>query len=111
MSMCDECNGTGKVRKCFYEKTANGLQKVWDDVPCEWCNGTGQTEQTNEEWFCNLTTEEKAKYIAKAMYFYSEEFGLTMLEALQRSVEYEQGLNRTLENDVVEWLKRCINEM
>ena len=68
MSICDECNGTGKVRKCFYEKAENGLQKVWDDVPCEWCNGTGQIEQTNEEWFAGLSTERKA-------HFFAERFG------------------------------------
>ena len=75
----------------------------WEN--CQKYTPAPKAEQTNEEWFTSLTTEEKAKYIAKAMYFYSEEFGLTMLEALQRSVEYEQGLNRTIENDVVEWLK------
>ena len=74
------------------------------------CTCYQSKEQTNEEWFCNLTTKEKAKYIAKAMYFYSEKFGLTMLEALNKSIEWEQGLNRTIENDVVEWLKEVHND-
>ena len=61
---------------------------------------------TNEEWFCGLSTEEKAKYIAKSMFFYDSQFGLTMVEALRKSVEYEDGLNETIEHDVVEWLKQ-----
>ena len=65
-----------------------------------------EREQTNEEWFASLTTEEKAKYIAKSMFFYDSQFGLTMVEALRKSVEYEDGLNETIEHDVVEWLKQ-----
>ena len=61
---CEECGGTGKVQKWFYERTGFGkYEKVCGDVKCEWCNGTGEVEVTNEEWFDNLTTEEKAKII------------------------------------------------
>ena len=61
---------------------------------------------TNENWFISLSTEEKAKYIAKSMFFYDSQFGLTMVEALRKSIEYEDGLNETIEHDVVEWLKQ-----
>ena len=115
MDKCLICDGTGTSNTCV-----NGTFK-----PCSFCDGTGEYEpfdtdveldkldskpQTNEEWFCSLSTEEKAKYIAKAMYFYSEEFGLTMLEALNKSIEWEQGLNRTIENNVVDWLKAVHKE-
>ena len=65
---------------------------------------------TNEEWFNSLSTEEKAKYIAKSMFFYDSQFGLTMVEALRKSIEYEDGLNETIEHDVVVWLKEKHNE-
>lgn len=62
---CKHCNGTGKIRGYFYEKTGvNKWEKVWGDSPCEECNGTGEIEITNEEWFCSLPTEEKARFIA-----------------------------------------------
>ena len=62
---CKHCNGTGKVRGYFYEKTGvNKWEKVWGDPPCDECNGTGQIEMTNEEWLDGLSTEEKAKWIA-----------------------------------------------
>ena len=33
---------------------------------CEFCGGTGVVEPlTNEEWFCGLSTEEKAKCLRK----------------------------------------------
>ena len=62
---CKHCNGTGKVRGYFYEKTGvNKWEKVWGDSPCDECNGTGEIEQTNEEWFCQLPTGEKADFLA-----------------------------------------------
>lgn len=32
---------------------------------CSQCKGTGEVEQTNEEWFCELSTEEKAEWLDK----------------------------------------------
>ena len=78
--------------------SANELKKAFKEI--------GSESETNEEWFNSLSTEEKAKYIAKAMFFYDSQFGLTMVEALRKSVEYEDGLNETIEHDVVEWLKQ-----
>lgn len=46
---CKYCHGTGKIDGSVY--------------PCDKCNGTGKLEQTNEEWFCSLSTEEKAKFL------------------------------------------------
>ena len=48
MSMCDSCK---RQRTC------------WDKNYCE--KYERNREQTNEEWFCSLSTEEKAKFIAK----------------------------------------------
>ena len=60
---CYKCNGTG-----YYDI----------DNECPVCDGTGEyepfdadvkldklypTEQNNEEWFCSLSTEEKAKFL------------------------------------------------
>ena len=61
---CPNCNGTGQEYS-FYD----GAESVWKDVICPTCNGTGKVEQTNEEWFCNLPTEEKAEWMAKHMSF------------------------------------------
>ena len=56
---CPNCNGTGKEYS-FYD----GAESVWKDVICPTCNGTGKVEQTNEEWFATLSTEEKATFLA-----------------------------------------------
>lgn len=62
---CKHCNGTGKVRGYFYEKTGvNKWEKVWGDSPCDECGGTGKIQQTNEEWFCSLPTKEKAHFLS-----------------------------------------------
>ena len=62
---CEECGGTGKVQKWFYERTRFGkCVKVCGDVKCEWCNGTGEIEVTNEEWLHTLNTEQLAEFLA-----------------------------------------------
>lgn len=99
---CKACNGTGYVTACVYESDEIGF--VDKNYECAVCHGTGQIEQTNEEWFNGLSTEEKAKYIAKSMYFY--DMGMPMGEALRASIRHEQGLDRTLEDGVIEWLKQ-----
>ena len=66
---CPNCNGTGKERKGFYEKTGvNKWEMVWDDVACEECDGTGEIEVTNEEWLEQASTEEKARFLDKICY-------------------------------------------
>ena len=51
---CPNCGGTGK-------EYWNGNVFCNTGFECDKCHGTGEVEQTNEEWFCSLSTEEKAK--------------------------------------------------
>ena len=37
-------------------------------MKCTKCNGTGEAGLTNEEWFCQLPTSEKAKVLSNATY-------------------------------------------
>ena len=53
---CPRCNGTGKIKQPMC--SGSYCRKYI----CPYCNGTGEIEQTNEEWFCLLSTEEKAKW-------------------------------------------------
>lgn len=47
---CIICNGKGSI----------------NNIQCPSCEGFGQiNEQTNEEWFCRLSLEEKAKVLYK----------------------------------------------
>ena len=77
---CKVCGGTGTSNTCV-----NGTFK-----PCTFCDGTGEyepfdadieldklypTEQTNEEWFCSLSTEEKAKWLENKMTWAAQEQG------------------------------------
>ena len=58
---CKFCDGSGKDYWCL-----NGVP-----YPCPICNGTGEIKdkpQTNEEWFCQLSTEEKAKWMFRLTY-------------------------------------------
>lgn len=58
---CKSCNGTGKI------KTIDFAKQGWKDTEkvCSICHGTGTIEQTNEEWFCQLSTEAKAEVLAQ----------------------------------------------
>jgi len=61
---CSECGGTGKVEFPMMSMNGDEYTGEWEQHECEDCKGTGEV-QTNEEWFCQLSTEEKAKWIAQ----------------------------------------------
>ena len=54
---CKYCDGTGTTNWCV-----NGTF-----INCPHCGGTGEVEQTNEEWFCGIYTEAKAEWLADHM--------------------------------------------
>jgi len=57
---CTRCHGTGKITEWVATDTLSEYE-----FPCRKCNGTGEIKVTNEEWFCGLSTEEKAKFLRK----------------------------------------------
>lgn len=52
---CKYCDGTGTSNWCV-----NGTF-----INCPHCGGTGEVEQTNEEWLRQANTEELAEFIRK----------------------------------------------
>ena len=87
MDKCPICDGTGTSNTCV-----NGTFK-----PCSFCDGTGECDanevdrfnavdfikvmemvknpQTNEEWFCQLPTDEKARWLEEKMTWAAQEQG------------------------------------
>ena len=65
-AVCEECGAVYPL------KADNKL-----DAVREWngCKGVGDVQTTNEEWFCNLDTEDKAREISDmtAQGYWSEE--------------------------------------
>ena len=62
---CPMCNGSGKCyeQKIRYQEIETN-RTDFTIAKCHKCNGTGEVEMTNEEWFCTLPTEEKATFLA-----------------------------------------------
>ena len=62
---CPMCNGSGKCyeQKIRYQEIETN-RTDFTLAKCHKCNGTGEVEMTNEEWFCQLSTEEKAKWLS-----------------------------------------------
>lgn len=56
---CPKCNGIGKILTFNYD-----LEKH-EVIECPKCHGSGKKPITNEEWFCGLSTEEKAKWLSR----------------------------------------------
>ena len=100
---CPRCDGMGKYINIF-----------GDVIRCDFCYGTGeikrnddgsispigkQKPQTNEEWFCGLSTEEKAEFIATQCFW-----------------AYSAGFRRNLETKYAcgeywdKWLRENYNE-
>lgn len=69
--------------KCY---RCNGSGVDDDNILCYRCGGKGEIEQTNEEWFVTLTTEEKAKVFANATY----STAVAPMEILVCGKEFEQ---------------------
>lgn len=67
---CPHCNGKG------FSELNSAVH-----MTCGWCMGQGELDleivptepQTNEEWFCGLSTEEKAKVLRRKTYGNGEE--------------------------------------
>ena len=75
MSICNECWGKGWIEK-------QGVQ-----FDCRKCKGTGVIKnepQTNEEWFCSLSTEEKAKWLNQQMMYAAREQGYFTVDGLSK---------------------------
>ena len=53
---CPECKGDGWIP--VFESGFCGK------YACPTCRGTGEVTLTNEEWFCGLSTEDKARIFA-----------------------------------------------
>jgi hypothetical protein len=71
---CKYCNGTGTTNWCV-----NGTF-----VDCPYCGGTGEIKVTNEEWFCQLPTEEKATWLEDKMTWAAQEQGTFTAKGLEK---------------------------
>ena len=52
--ICKVCWGKGWILNGIYER-----------IECPACHGTKETDPTNEDWFCSLSTEGKAEWLSK----------------------------------------------
>lgn len=83
---CPKCKGCGMMDVDDGIFTIHGYD-------CDYCLGTGYIEpMTNEEWFCGLSTEDKAEVLYK---FYCDGRN----DELQRYVSIN-------EKSFVDWLKQ-----
>ena len=87
MTECPKCNGRGTVGYFHIDHFV--------DVECDRCNGSGEVsevEMTNEEWFCGLSTEEKADKLT--------DFSFWLVPTIPTEDKREQ-IRKRIEN----WLK------
>ena len=56
---CNNCNGKGEVLNLTISEYGGSCEYI----KCTECGGTGIVGMTNEEWLCQLSTEEKAECI------------------------------------------------
>lgn len=93
MTVCPKCNGRGTVGYFHIDHFV--------DIECDRCHGSGEvseTDVTNEEWFCNLSTEEKARFLEMICYSAWGDIN----SRFKDMADY---------TDWIEWLKEKHNEM
>lgn len=81
---CPRCNG----KRC---EPDNSGDLVWR--ACKMCHGKGIVPDNNEYWFCSLSTEEKAKWLA-------DNFGFVLYKISGLTIT---GLNRVPETKIEYW--------
>ena len=91
---CKACNGKGYFTGCIYESDEVGF--VDKDYECAVCHGTGQIEQTNEEYIHSLNTEQLAEWL-RGVYWHCHEIDCEHCNYPWRCME---------KGDIVEWLKQ-----
>lgn len=91
---CKYCNGTGE-----HINDANRM------TTCEFCGGTGVIKPlTNEEWFCQLSTEEKAKVLYN--FFMARTFCHICPENDVCDIGYKCKYGNGEVEDFIKWLKQ-----
>ena len=117
---CALCNGTGEVEPTYkqydcehcenWQRVTNG--KSTDRI-CVFDGECEYLEQTNEEWFCGLPTEEKARFIAlyglRRTRQIKSNFDEEPIDSLRKSAELYPTLLVT-EREITEWLKEKHND-
>ena len=93
--ICPKCNGSGKV------KIYDGIGTPHNTI-CDWCDGAGEYLQTNEEWFCTLTTEEKAEWLSKTF----DLCGAGCSKCFVKELCFNEHINKMPSDLIVEWLKQ-----
>lgn len=90
MTVCPKCKGYGIVGSAVPD-ILRGRGAIFSSNECDMCHGSGEVEQTNEEWMRSATFEE----LAGAIYeWYS-----------QGHIEGKVGKQLSSVTMVVEWLK------
>ena len=62
MTECPKCKGYGIVGGAVPD-ILRGRGAIFSSNECDMCHGSGEVQMTNEEWFCTLSTEEKAEVL------------------------------------------------
>ena len=103
MSICEYCHGAGKIKTIKLISAEQGFDCV--EEVCTKCNGSGEHEQTNEEWFCGLSTEEKAEWLLNTF----DLCGAGCSNCFVQKFCF-LGNDKTLKEMFVEWLKEKHND-
>lgn len=93
MTECPKCKGYGIVGSAVPD-ILRGRGHIFSSIECPQCHGSGEVEMTNEEWFCTLSTEEKAKFLVMIQ--------MSVMHPVKRgAVDMEKFIE-----EVAEWLKQ-----
>ena len=103
---CPECDGRGYLEELLSTKYL-GKFPQYKTIECSVCHGKGEINafkpMTNEEWFCNLPTEEKAKVLYN--FFMARTFCQICPENNVCDIGYKCKYRSGEVEDFVEWLK------
>lgn len=104
---CKNCRGTGERHTINWE---TGKVYIVQGEKCPVCGGKGDIEQTNENWFCSLPTEEKAVFMTlfslRRSSVYNKPLDKTAADSANEAAELTVGTKRLKAyKELLAWLK------
>lgn len=95
---CPICHGKGRIQDHKYNEEHDIEYLVYCEKKCEYCNGTGEVQMTNEEYLKSCTTEMLAVAIFRAI--------CISAEMIHCEITLENRSGTELKEAIYEWLKQ-----
>ena len=106
MRECPKCEGSGLMELDLHEEDFMNSNAIDPLTECDMCGGTGEIPSTMADKIRNMSDDELAKLLIKAMMFFEMDSELSTSQALEKAMNTDEKINMFLMFEVIAWLKQ-----